>query len=211
MTRGLGVLLAGLVLGAGACDEETALPLLSVSLTGANTIATTITCATGVRTLVDESPAEVRVRLRGTVAPNTDERCKVDVSLDDPLGGRLLVDGRDDRGWRYVEGELKIVRLDGCTETSCEVDWSIDDNAASCDPGPFLLASIGTVVGARGDSVVSVRRCGGAAAVTAINGIPYVWARSGSIWFVQSTLEDACAFRTDAAPVTDTDCALLDR
>lgn len=204
------MLLAGLLLGAGSCDEETALPLLSVTLTEATTITTTVTCATALRTLVDETPTEVRIRLRGTVAPNTEQKCSVEVSLDEPLGGRLLVDGRDDRAWRYVEGELKIVRLDGCSSASCEVDWSIDDNADSCDPGPFLLASIGTVVGARGDSVASVRRCSGTAAVAAIDGTPYVWARTGSIWFVQSTLADACEFRTDAAPVTDADCSLLD-
>ncbi len=46
--------------------------------------------------------------------------------------------------------------------------------------------------------------------MTAINGTPFVWARSGSLWLVQSTLADACAFRTDAAPVTDADCDLLE-
>ena len=204
--------LAGiLLLTAGSCDDESSLPLLTVTLPDATTISTTITCADAVRTLVDETDDEVRIRLRGLPGPDPDARCTLDVPLDEPLGGRLLVDDADDRGWRLTEGELKIVRLNGCDDADCEVDWSLDDSADACDNGPFLLASIGTVVAARGDSVVVVRRCDDESAVVAIDGNPYVWDRNGGRWFVQSSLEDACNFRTDAAPVTDEDCALLDQ
>jgi hypothetical protein len=206
---GLVVLAAVLTLTAGSCDEESSLPLLTVTLPEATTISTTITCADAVRTLVDESDDEVRIRLRGLPGPDPDARCTLDVTLDEPLGGRLLVDGADGRGWRWTEGELKIVRLNGCDDVGCEVDWSLDDNADACANGAFLLASIGTVVGARGDSVVVVRRCDDESAVAAIDGNPYVWDRTGGRWFVQSSLEDACTFRTDAAPVSDEDCSLL--
>ena len=205
----IAVLGAALIITAGSCDDESALPLLAVTLPDAATVSTTITCADALRTLVDETDGEVRIRLRGIPGPDPDARCTLDVPLDDPLADRLLVDGSDDRGWRWTEGELKIVRLNGCDNPDCEVDWSLDDNADACDNGPFLLAAVGSVVGARGDSVVAVRRCDDRTAVTAIDGNPYVWDRNGGQWFVQSSLEDACSFRTDAAPVTEEDCALL--
>jgi hypothetical protein len=212
-TRTVGRIVAtllALTLTAGSCDEEQALPILVVELTDPDVITATITCVDALRTLVDESSADVRIRLRGTARPGEGQRCTVEVPLDDSLGDRLVVDGRDGRAWRYVEDELKMVRLAGCKETACEVDWSIDDDANACDAASFLLASIGAVVGARGDSTVSVRRCSARIAVTAIDGTPYVWGRSVETWFVLSTLADACAFRTDAAPVTDADCALVD-
>lgn len=208
--RRFGVAVLALAVGVlVGCEDEAGLPILGVRLADDTTVTATLACADAVRVLVDETPSEVRVRFMGTGAASS-ERCTQDVDLDEPLGSRLLIDGRDGRAWRYVEDDLRIVRLDGCRSASCEVDWSLDDDVGACDPAAFLIASIGTVVGARGDSVVGVRRCTVDAAVVTIDANPYVWARVGRAWLVRSTLEAACELRTNAAPVTDADCALLD-
>lgn len=206
--RLVAALVSVLLLAAGGCEEESGLPIFGVRLTDDATVTATLACAQDVRVLVDETPTQVELRFRGT-DPGSSERCTVDVDLDDPLGDRLVLDGRDGRGWRYVEDDLRIVRLAGCDSPSCEVDWTLDDDASACDAASFLLASIGSVVGARGDSVVVVRRCSRDEAVVAIDGTPYVWARAGRAWLVRSTLAAACELRTSAAPVTDADCALL--
>lgn len=207
LVAGLIVLLAPV--GLAGCEDESSLPILGVRLADDETVTATMPCATDVRVLVEETTDQVRMRFKGTQAAAS-ERCTIDVELDDPLGSRLLVDGRDGRAWRDVEDDLRIVRLAGCRSPSCEVDWSLDDEASACDPASFLLASIGTVVGARGDSVVVVRRCARDDAVVAIDATPYVWARVGKAWLVRSTLQAACELRTSAAPVTDADCALLE-
>jgi hypothetical protein len=206
--RRLAVLVVALV-GAAACEDESAIPIRNVRVVEEGGIELTHECATAARTLVEETTDEVDVRLLGTVG-DSGETCTLVIELDDPLGGRAVVDARDGRAWRFVEGEMRVVRLNGCRDRGCEVDWTLDDDAGPCEPIVFLLSAIGSVSGARGDSSVSVTRCGDGAAVASVGGVEYVWERSGTAWLLQSTLESACELRSDQVPVTDEDCALLD-
>lgn len=108
----------------GACSERSATPGFSPTSPvdeGATSLVVTGPCGTTADLAVDESEAQIVVSAvwRGTEEGDCDATATIE--LDDPVGGRDLVDRDAERRWAHVDGAWVSIGWCG-VDTRCEDD-----------------------------------------------------------------------------------------